>query len=170
MKAMVRIETVLDGWKTVREDTAQAVLDLPAGDLSFRPAPELMSFGEIARHILDAGHGLTGLLLDGVEDFTAGNFRERVRQLSPPLPADAAADQLARELRGRIEERIGQLRDKSADFFGGMVTRWDGARLTRLEMLQFLKEHELTHRSQLFLYLRMRGVVPPTTRRRMAKQ
>lgn len=167
---MVRIETVLDGWNTVREDTVQAVLDLPGGDLSFRPAPELMSFGEIARHILDAGHGLTGMLLEGVEDFMAGNFRERVRQLAPPLPAGAAAGEVVEQLHRSMDQRIAQLRGQHAGFFGGMVTRWDGARLTRLEMLQFLKEHELTHRSQLFLYLRLRGVVPPTTRRRMAKQ
>ena len=32
-----------------------------------------------------------------------------------------------------------------------------------------LKEHELTHRQQLFMYLRLNGVVPPTTRRRQAK-
>jgi hypothetical protein len=32
-----------------------------------------------------------------------------------------------------------------------------------------LKEHELTHRAYLFLCLRMKGLVPATTRRRMAK-
>ena len=34
-------------------------------------------------------------------------------------------------------------------------------RLTRLEMLQFVKEHELTHRSQLFMLMRLKGMVPP---------
>jgi uncharacterized damage-inducible protein DinB len=37
-------------------------------------------------------------------------------------------------------------------------------------MLQFVKEHELTHRAQLFMYLRLKGIVPATTRRRMAMQ
>jgi uncharacterized damage-inducible protein DinB len=37
-------------------------------------------------------------------------------------------------------------------------------------MLQFVKEHELTHRAQLFLYMRMMGMVPATTRGRLAKQ
>jgi len=35
-------------------------------------------------------------------------------------------------------------------------------------MLQFAKEHELTHRAQLFMMLRLKGMVPPTTRRRLA--
>jgi uncharacterized damage-inducible protein DinB len=42
--------------------------------------------------------------------------------------------------------------------------------VTRLEMVQTIKEHELTHRSQLFMYLRLKGIVPATTRRRLAKQ
>ncbi|MGH9719832.1 MAG: DinB family protein [Bryobacteraceae bacterium] len=42
--------------------------------------------------------------------------------------------------------------------------------MTRLEMLQFVKEHELTHRQQLFMYLRLKGIIPVTTRRRLEKQ
>jgi uncharacterized damage-inducible protein DinB len=44
----------------------------------------------------------------------------------------------------------------------------DGQQVTRLEMIQTAKEHELTHRAQLFLYLRLKGIVPVTTRRRLA--
>ena len=65
---MIRKETVLDSWKTVRQDTAQAVEDFPAAELDFKPVAEVMTFREIARHILEAGHALTGLMLDGVEN------------------------------------------------------------------------------------------------------
>ena len=57
---MVRTETVLDSWKTVRQDTAQAVEDFPATELDFKATPDLMTFGELARHVLDAGHALSG--------------------------------------------------------------------------------------------------------------
>ena len=56
---MVRLESVLDSRKTVREDMPQAIEDSPANELDFKPMAEVMSFREIARHILDAGHGLT---------------------------------------------------------------------------------------------------------------
>ena len=59
-------------------------------------------------------------------------------------------------------------RPSRLNFMRGIITRVDGARVTRLEMLQFVKEHELTHRAQLFLYMRMKGIVPATTRRRLA--
>lgn len=68
-----------------------------------------------------------------------------------------------------MEQRVAQLAAQPAAFFAQEITRFDGQRVTRLEMLQGVKEHELTHRSQLFMYLRMKGVVPATTRRRIAK-
>jgi uncharacterized damage-inducible protein DinB len=57
-----------------------------------------------------------------------------------------------------------------AEFFAQIITRFDGQKVTRLEMLQAIKEHELTHRSLMFLCLRLKGIVPSTTRRRLAKQ
>ena len=83
---MVRKETVLDSWKSVRQDTAQAVEDFPAAELDFKATPDLMSFGELGRHILDAGHALTGMLLDGIDDLTTPQFREMIGKYKPQLP------------------------------------------------------------------------------------
>jgi uncharacterized damage-inducible protein DinB len=76
---------------------------------------------------------------------------------------------LAAAMRESIDQRTAELAAQPADFYSQTITGRNGQGLTRLEMLQFVKEHELTHRAQLFLYLRMRGIVPATTRRRMAK-
>jgi uncharacterized damage-inducible protein DinB len=170
MKVMVRRETVIDSWKTVRQDTAQAVEDFPATELGFKATPDLMSFGELARHVLDAGHALTGMLLDGVDNLATPQFREMIGKYKPKLPAELDAPALASELRKSIETQTAELAAKGDDFFSGIITRFDGQRVTRLEMLQFVKEHELTHRSQMFLYLRLKGIVPATTRRRQAAQ
>jgi uncharacterized damage-inducible protein DinB len=169
MERMVRLDALLDSWKTVRQDTAQAVEEFPAGELDYKPTPDLMTFREIARHILIAGHGLTGLLLQGEQELGGPQFREKMAQFAL-LPEGAGAADLARELRASVEQRAAELAAQSLEFYSGMITRVDGMRVTRLEMLQFVKEHELTHRSQLFMYLRLKGIVPATTRRRLAKQ
>jgi len=152
----------------VRQDTAQAVEDFPAGELDFKATPDLMTFAELGRHILDAGHALTGILLAGVDNLATPQFREMIDQYRPQLPDHLDAATLAAELRKSIETRAGELAAQGDDFYSGLITRFDGQRVTRLEMLQFVKEHELTHRSQMFLYLRLKGVVPATTRRRQA--
>jgi uncharacterized damage-inducible protein DinB len=153
-------------WKTVRNDTAQAVEDMPPEALDFRPADSMMTFREIARHILNAGHALTGILLTGTTNLAVPEFRDMLQKHSTTLPPDCTQPELAAALRQALDERIAELAARDPAFFAEEITRFDGLRITRLEMLQTIKEHELTHRSQLFMYLRLKGVVPPTTRRR----
>jgi uncharacterized damage-inducible protein DinB len=167
---MVRLEQFLTSWKAIREDAALAVEEFPAGELDYKPTPDVDSFRQIARHILNAGHGLTGMMLAG-EEATGDEFRAKIKAHIPQLADDAGPAEIAAALRQSVAQRCEQLAAQPSEFFAGMYTRhFDLARLTRMEMLQFIKEHELTHRSQLFMYLRLKGIVPATTRRRLAKQ
>ena len=119
---------------------------------------------------LDAGHALTGLMLAGVDNYAVPEFRAMLKMHVPPVPEDAGADVLASELRSRLDERLCALSQQPPEFFSRIITRWDGQQLTNLEMLETIKDHELTHRSQLFQYLRFNGIVPVTTRRRESKK
>ena len=167
---MVRLESFLQSWKTVRADAAQAVEDFPQEDLDFTPAEGLMSYRQNARHILEAGNALVGLLLDGEEDFTAPGIRDKFKAYDSGLPADAAGTELAAAMRASGERLSAALAAQPPEFYGHFISGIGGHRMTRLEMLQFVKEHELTHRAQMFTYLRLKGIVPPTTRRKMAKK
>jgi len=151
-------------------DGAAAVEDFPEAEMDFRPTPEVMTFREAARHILDAGDGLTGLLLAGDDNFATPEFRIRMKEHMRALPAEAGGAALAAALRESVEQRAAAFAGQTPEFFDGMITRFDGQKVTRLEMLQTIKEHELTHRAHLFLCLRMKGLVPATTRRRLAAQ
>jgi len=167
---MVRLDALLDSWKTIRQDTAQAVEEFPAAELDFKPTPEMDSFRQIALHILNAGSGLAGLLAEGEMNLSGPEFREKIRKYFSTLPADADAATLASALRQSIEKPLAELARRDAGWYAQIVTRVDGQQVTRMEMLQFVKEHELTHRAQLFMYLRLKGIVPVTTRRRLARQ
>ena len=70
----------------------------------------------------------------------------------------------------RIYKLCAKLAAQSAEWFAHVITRFDGQRVTRLELVSMVKEHELTHRSQMFVAMRLHGIVPPTTRRRVAAQ
>ena len=166
---MVRPEHVLESWKTIRQDTIAAVQDFPEAEFDFRPAPDVMTFRETARHILDASDALTGMLLSGEDNFVTPDFRERLKSHVRPLPPDAGGAELAAALGEFAAQRVAALSTQSPEFFAHIITRFDGLKVTRLEMLQMIKEHELTHRALLFLCLRLKGIVPATTRRRMAK-
>lgn len=166
---MVRLQTILESWKTVRADTAAAVEEFPE-DLAFKATPDMDSFRDLALHILDSSHMLTGALLDGELDLTDAGARERWKKHMSGLGAQATKEQIAAKLREALDERIAQLASQPDAFWTEMMTRFDGQRVTRMELLQFVKEHELTHRAQLFFCLRLKGIVPATTRRRRAKK
>jgi uncharacterized damage-inducible protein DinB len=167
---MIRLEPLLESLKTIRQHTAQAVEDMPAGELDFQPSPDVMTFRQIARHILDASQGLCGMLLAGEENFATPEFRERLKEFISPLAQDAPAGELAAELRRSADGYAAALGARSPEFFAQIITRFDGQRVTRMELVQMVKEHEMTHRAQLFLYLRLKGIVPSTTRQRQARQ
>ena len=167
---MVRVEFVLDSWKAVRQDTITAVEDFPADEFDFRATPDVMQFGETAGHILLAGEVLSGLLLEGCENFTGPDFREKRKAHVRQLPSSPTQKWLAFELRKSIGEITDALAKQTPEFYAGVVTRMDGVPVTRLEMVQSIKEHEMVHRAQLFFCLRLKGIVPATTRRRMAQQ
>ncbi len=165
---MVRLDAVIDSWKSIRRDTAQAWLDMPAADAEFRPTPEVMKYRDLAIHILNASHAMIAMLLSGETDFAHPGFRERMRvHFFDASALDAAA--LGNQLEIAQEADSAKLQSVAdPSFWATLMTRFDGTRVTRLEMLQYAKEHELTHRSQMFMYLRLKGIVPPTTRRRLA--
>jgi uncharacterized damage-inducible protein DinB len=167
---MVRLELLLSSWKSVRDDTAQAVEEFPANELDYKPLADVMSFREIASHILQAGYGLTGLLLDGTENMAVPEFRQMIGKHVAELPQANDTASLGKELRSSFEKRAKQLSALPGEFWSHEITRFDGVKATRMEMLQMIKEHELTHRAQLFMFLRMKNIVPPTTRRRLAQQ
>jgi uncharacterized damage-inducible protein DinB len=167
---MIRLDHLLSSWKTIREDVALAVEEFPAGELDYRPTPDVDSFRQIARHILNVGHGLPGMML-ARETATGQEFRDRMKAHLFPISEDAGAVELAAALRQSVSQRCEQFAAQPPEFFTEMWTRhFDLAQLTKMEMLQFVKEHELTHRQQLFMYLRLKGITPATTRRRLARQ
>ncbi|MBI3208281.1 MAG: DinB family protein [Candidatus Solibacter usitatus] len=167
---MVRLDATLQSWKATRADAAQAVLDFPAGEMDFTPAEGLMTFRQIARHILEAGNALAGVMLDGETNMYTPDIRERFKTYYSGLADDASQEQLAAEMRASVERLCARLESHTAEYFAEIITRFDGQVVTRMEMLLMVKEHELTHRQQLFTYLRLKGIVPPTTRRKLAKK
>ncbi len=100
----------------MREDTALAVEDFPSTELDFKATPDLMTFGELGRHILDAGHALTGILLSGDDNLSTPDFREKIGKFRPQLPEKLESQELASELRKSFETRASELAEKSNEF------------------------------------------------------
>src|SRR5262245_60084025 len=123
---MVRLEALLDSWKSIRRDTAQAWLDMPAEGAAFQPTPELMPYRDLAVHILNASHAMTMMLLAGESDFSAPGFRDRMR--SHFLDAsNLDSSGLASQLESVLEDDASRVRARGDEtFFAEIMTRFDG--------------------------------------------
>ena len=117
---MVRLDHLLSSWKTIREDVALAVEEFPAGELDYRPTPDVDSFRQIARHILNVGHGLSGMML-ARETATGQEFRDRMKAHLFPLAEDAGAAEIAAALRQSVAQRCEQFAVQPPEFFDGDV-------------------------------------------------
>jgi hypothetical protein len=53
-------------------------------------------------------------------------------------------------------------------FWAREVTHFSGARVTMMEMMLLVRQHDAEHRAQAAVLSRMRGIVPATTRKRLA--
>ena len=167
---MVRLEYLLDSWKTVRADTIAALDEFPAAKLDENPAEGLMTVRQMAIHILHAGHGILGIMLDGSDNLQTPDFRALVMKHAATLGETPDVPSLSAALHKSVEDTCAKLAAQSPEWFAHIITRFDGQRVTRLELVTMVKEHELTHRSQMFVAMRLQGAVPPTTRRRLAAQ
>jgi len=143
---------VSDAYRTEFELNALRIVaaadDMPANRYTFRPTPAQMSFADVVIHVLDGNDDIGAV----VGDTTAP---KRV-----PVTAAAPKDVLVARLKETFE------------FARKALIRLDDSRLAdpmpdygnRAQALFNTINHWSDHYSQMAIYLRLNGVLPPTAR------
>ena len=142
-----------------------AVAALPAGRFDFKPRPELLTAHQLILHVAEAERGWIHHVVEG------GPYEEWV--IDHPDPAQGwktvydAPDHAA--LLAVLEEwhRHTQVWFRHpATELGRVITEQRPGRPDRSFTLHWIldhvQEHELHHRAQLNLYLRLMGITPPS--------
>jgi uncharacterized damage-inducible protein DinB len=158
-------------FRTVRGNTIKVVEEISEDQFDFVAAPGLRPVRTLVSHVIWAPK-LT-------EEF------HRVRRVTtlkgfdfPAEIAKGAAFEAERRskavllglLKERGEELAAWMQGLTPEFLAERFTDATGANpKTRLEGLMSIKEHEMHHRAQLMLILRMLGGVPHLTRERQAR-
>ena len=88
-----------------------------------------------ASFVLQAGNGLSGLLLDGEEMLSGPEFREKMKKHFSTIAPDADAATLATELRAAIEPKLAGLEKQSPEWYAQIVTRAAADRSTKGKIL-----------------------------------
>jgi uncharacterized damage-inducible protein DinB len=157
-------------FRTVRINTIQVALDIPAEHWSFRATPDAMSVHEMLAHLAASTTWYLKLHRDDKKTFVSfedfGNYIGAAKAFEQALDTREA---VLAALESEGEAFTALLDSMSEDEMAEKVTFPDPLEpKTRFEMLLGAKEHEMHHRGQLMVYERMVGVVPHLTRQRQA--
>jgi uncharacterized damage-inducible protein DinB len=148
-------DALLKHWKVSGELTIAVAEAMPADGYTFRPNPEEMSFGQLMAHISAADLG------------ACANTSGLARPALPPKIAEWAKAQDKTEV--DKEAAVAFMKD-TFDFCNKAVASMTpalldkvGARdMTGFEWLWSYFTHTAHHRGQAEVYLRVKGIKPPT--------
>jgi uncharacterized damage-inducible protein DinB len=139
-------------WVRINDYVLKSAEKMPEEHYSFRPAPEVRTFGAILGHIADAHY-----LICGAEK---GEKRELTVEKTKTSKADLIA---------ALKESISYCDssyDAMTDARGSEIVKFFGRDRPRLGVLNTNIAHDFEHYGNLVTYLRVKGLVPPSSERR----
>lgn len=143
-------------YKSIRDYFIRAAEKMPEENYGFKPSPDVRSFGQQVAHVADDQYNLCAP--------AKGETRK------------AAYTQIEDTL-SKKTELIAALKDAFAycdgaynaltDATGVETVKWGKTGRTRFAMLNWNLWHTWEHYGNIVVYLRMKGLVPPTSEKKM---
>ncbi|MFW6084487.1 MAG: DinB family protein [Gemmatimonadota bacterium] len=145
------MEVFLPYYERIRTRTERVIGCIPPGRLEWRPRPDAFSFGDVIRH------------LGAMERYMfAENVLRRPSRYPGHGPDLARGWEEVREfLRDTHAESVAIFGSLSVEDLRARCTTPGGATLPVWKWLRAMVEHEVHHRGQVYLMLRMLGVDTP---------
>jgi len=146
------VTAVKGQWESVTNYILQSARDMPEAKFSFRPVPEVRTFGEILGHV------------SGSQDMFCAIV------LGEKAPAEDAVEKAAKTKAALIESLTATTAHCAkayamSDAEAQAPAQVFGQPNTRLGVLVLNAVHNAEHYGNLVTYLRINGMVPPSSRR-----
>lgn len=137
--------------KMINGNLVKSAAKMSEADYAFKPTPEVRSFGELIGHVANANFMICATAL-GEKSPAAGNIEKTVS-------GKAALEKALGESMAYCDTAIGRLTATSAmeevKFFTGPTPR--------LGVFAFNNAHNMEHYGNMVTYMRLKGVVPPSS-------
>ena len=134
----------------VKTNILRSAEKMPEANYDFRPAPRVRTFGQILGHIAEEQYLYFCAPLKGEQKSVD---IERTKTTKPDLIA-ALHESFA---------YCDSVYDKMTDAQAAEIVNTGGSKSTRLRLLWMNIVHDESHYGNLVTYLRMKGIVPPST-------
>lgn len=142
------IEETKENYSRLSANLEKAAEAMPEADYSFKPTPEIRSFGELVAHIADAQARLCS---------AASGQPKAVNAQAKTSKADLV--NAIKESSSICTSALDSVTDANANQMISMGPR----KLSKLGVLVYNMNHSSEEYGYLAVYLRLKGVVPPST-------
>ena len=141
-------------WGRVKDILVRAAEKMPEESYTFKPAPEVRSFGQLAAHVADTNYYIGGIVLG--EKPPAGEV-EKTKTSKADIVA-ALKDSVA------YVDRAFAMGDADA----AMMVKLFGRDASKFSVFALAIGHGFEHYGNMVTYMRMKGLVPPSSEPRPA--
>jgi uncharacterized damage-inducible protein DinB len=133
-----------------KKDILGSAEKLPEAKYSFRPTDSVRTYGQILAHVADGQYEFCGA--------AAGNHDDKEVEQTAKTKADIVAG-----LKAAFAYCDGIYAGMTDAKATEMIPGFGGSKITRLSMLDFNVAHTMEHYGNLVTYMRIQGVVPPSS-------
>ena len=123
---------------------------VPEDLYAFKPTPEVRSLGQLIAHIADGNNGLCG---------AASGMKPSVTGIEKSTTTKAALQKALADSFAFCEQAIASMDDKK----GAELTKSNLGMQPRLMVFAFNNSHVNEHYGNLVTYMRLKGIVPPSS-------
>ena len=142
---------VRGSWDGVKKNVAGSAAAMPEAEYGFKPAPTVRTFGQILGHLVNEHYAMCSGVKGETNPFEKTDYEKTT----------AKAD-LTKALTASIAycDAVYAAMTDGAAF--GMLELF-GEKYSKLGVLQLNATHDSEHYGNLITYLRMKGIVPPSS-------
>jgi len=138
-------------YESVKRNLSAMVDKMPEEHFTFKPVPEMRSFGEAVAHVADA-QARNCNLVSGVGSKTLGADKKRTK---------AELQSALRESFAICDGAFAGLTDAQANEM--VKPGQSGFQISKLSLLVSMISHSNEQHGYMAVYLRLKGIVPPST-------
>jgi len=158
------LDELLRDWYDIRRGLIKELNSIPAVRMSFRPTLETRSFLDLAQHVLQYSIATMEELLREETNFQRATFDQLISLYAPNIHRADSQEKAVNILVEQYQDATERITRCGELHMMQLAIRTDGKKASRLSILQNEIAHEMYHRGQLTVYMRLLGLTPALTK------
>ena len=141
-------------YATLKRNISGSAEKMPAEHFGFRPVPEVMTYGELINHIVETQYSYCNAVKGGANPAAGKDFK---------VTAKDAIIQVVKDSFAYCDDAFSELNEAKALEMVTAGTAPNQRQLARANQMTQLIVHGNEHYGNLITYMRIKGIVPPSS-------